>query len=74
MNKNLEFKIQCQLERKERAFTYVGLSVFGAITSYLIGLRLVPQTLFTVLLTYLFTGSRPTSVFAIIKTLPRDWK
>jgi hypothetical protein len=74
MKKHLEFKIQCELEKSERALTYGGLTAFGAVASYLIGLRLLPQTILAALLTYLFTGSRPTSVYAIIRTLPRDFK
>lgn len=63
-----------KLNHRQKFITIAGLTVFGTITSSIIGKRLLPQSILTALLFYLITGDRPISVYATVRTIPRDIK
>lgn len=63
-----------ELSLRQKTATLACITAVACTLSLAIGQRLIPQTLLSGLVLYLFSGERPTLVYAMVRTLPRDIK
>ncbi|XP_058054806.1 long-chain fatty acid transport protein 4 [Anopheles bellator] len=61
-----------ELSAKQKFLTLSGITAVAMAASLAIGQRLIPQTLLTGLFFYLISGDRPSTVYASVRSLPRD--
>ncbi|XP_058829450.1 long-chain fatty acid transport protein 4 [Topomyia yanbarensis] len=61
-----------ELTLKQKTATLACITAVGCAMSLLIGRRTIPQTLLSGIVLYLLSGDRPTMVYSMFRTLPRD--
>uniref|UniRef100_A0A2M4BG82 Very long-chain fatty acid transport protein n=1 Tax=Anopheles marajoara TaxID=58244 RepID=A0A2M4BG82_9DIPT len=61
-----------KLSMKQKVLTLSGITAVAMAASLAIGKALIPQTLLTGIVFYLISGDRPATVYATIRSLPRD--
>uniref|UniRef100_A0A182JKT7 Very long-chain fatty acid transport protein n=1 Tax=Anopheles atroparvus TaxID=41427 RepID=A0A182JKT7_ANOAO len=61
-----------ELSLRQKFVTLAGIAVAGMAASLAVGQRLIPQSILTAIVLYLFSGYRPSTVYASIVSLPRD--
>ncbi|XP_021704718.1 long-chain fatty acid transport protein 4 [Aedes aegypti] len=61
-----------ELSLRQKTATLACITAAACSLSLAIGQRLIPQTLLSALVMYLLSGDRPTMVYAMVRTLPRD--
>uniref|UniRef100_U5ELJ8 Very long-chain fatty acid transport protein n=1 Tax=Corethrella appendiculata TaxID=1370023 RepID=U5ELJ8_9DIPT len=62
-----------ELNRKQKGLTFVCMTAVATLASLVIGRRLIPQTILSAIVFYLFTGDRPVFLYAIGRSFRRDF-
>lgn len=60
-----------EIDTRQKALTLAGIISAGLVTSFLLG-QMILQFVLMGTVSFLCTGDRPTWIFSIIKTIPRD--
>lgn len=60
-----------EIDTRQKAFTLAGIISAGLVTSFLLG-QMILQFVLMGTVSYLCTGDRPTLIYSVFKTIPRD--
>ena len=67
-------KMLLELTKKQRVVTYAGITLASLILYFLVRHSPMLQSLYLALVAVLFSGDRPTLIYATVASLPRDLK